>query len=418
MAVNKNELEIVIREQREELEMEQDFVPRQLEESFLRSKKIVAISGVRRSGKSTLLRQISQTVDGFYYLNFEDERLLKFDYGDFNTLLELFQTIYGEQKIVLFDEIQEVVGWEKFVSRLFRSGYKVFVTGSNANLLSSELATCLTGRHLVKKMYPFSFAEFLRFNKFPIKSAYVTKEKAKLMAHFRQFIEMGGFPEMVRDKNVKEFDQLYQDILIKDLLVRFRIKEQKSFRELALFYLSNVGTRISYNNLKKMLGFASVSTVKTYSEYLENSYLNFFLSKFDYSLRKQIINDKKVYGIDTGLINNIAFKISPNHGRLLENVVFLELLRREAQVYYFSENNKECDFVIRQGDKITEAMQVVYDLNARNEKREIGGLLEATKKFDLQSGLILTGDREDEFEVSGKKIKIIPVWKWLLERRF
>ena len=283
--MNKSQLEMVIREQRSEFEQKRFYVKRDIDDTFLKSKKIVVISGVRRCGKSTLLRQISETLDDFYYLNFEDERLLNFDFEDFNVALELFQTLYGEQKTFLFDEIQEIKGWEKFVSRLFRMGCKVYVTGSNASLLSSELATYLTGRHIVLKLYPFSFEEFLRFHDFPIKKIYITKEKARLMKHFKTFIAFGGFPELVESPDSLQLDQLYQDILIKDLIVRFKIKESKAFRELAFFYLSNVATRISFNNLKKLLSFRSVSTVKNYSEYLESSYLYFFLNKFDYSLR-------------------------------------------------------------------------------------------------------------------------------------
>ncbi len=411
--MDKSKLEIVILEQRGELGQKRDVIERKIDEDFLKSKKIVVISGVRRSGKSTLLRQISKNLDGFYYFSFEDERLLNFDSSDFNVLLELFQMIYGEQKTFLFDEIQEIVGWEKFVSRLFRLGYKVFVTGSNAKLLSSELATHLTGRHLVLRMYPFSFREFLIWKKFSIKRVYLTKEKAVLMRYFRDFMHWGGFPEIIQSADTREFDQLYQDILIKDLLVRFRVKETKAFRELAFFYLSNIGVRISYNNLKNILKFNSVSTVKNYSEYLESSYLTFFLSKFDYSIKKQIINDKKVYSIDTGLVHNIAFSFSANSGRYLENIIFLELKRREQEIYYFAQKG-ECDFVVKSGTRIVKAIQVTESLTVQNKDREVKGLIEAMKEFDLKQGLILTNDQEDELVVDDHKIQIMPVWKWLL----
>ncbi len=411
--MNKEQLEIVIREQREELETEKKFVPRKMDNRFLKTKKIVAISGVRRSGKSTLLKQISKNFSGFYYLNFEDERLLDFTVDDFNVALEIFQTLYGEQKVCLFDEIQEIVGWEKFVSRLQRLGYKVFVTGSNAKLLSSELSTYLTGRHLVFRMYPFSFYEFLVFKKFPIKRVYTTKEKAVLMRYFRQFKELGGFPEVVESADKSELDQIYQDILIKDLLVRFKIRETKSFRELAFFYLSNIGTKVSFNNLKNILKMASTSGVKNYTEHLESAYLYFLISKFDYSIKKQIVNDKKVYGIDTGLAYNLSFRSSSNSGRYLENMVFLELKRRNKEVFYFSEKG-ECDFVIRKRNKIAEAIQVTECLDKQNREREVDGLVSALKKFNLKFGLILTNDEEDKFQKDGKKIKVMPVWKWIL----
>jgi len=233
------------------------------------------------------------------------------------------------------------------------------------------------------------------------------------MRHFKQFKELGGFPEVVESADKSELDQIYQDILIKDLLIRFKIRETKSFRELAFFYLSNIGTKVSFNNLKKILKIASVSSVKNYTEYLESSYLYFLISKFDYSLKKQIVNDKKVYCIDTGIAYNLSFRCSSNSGRYLENIVFLELKRRSKDIFYFSEKG-ECDFVIRKGRKIVEAIQVTEHLDEYNKEREVDGLVEALEKFNLKSGLILTNDEEGQFQKNGKKIKVMPVWKWLL----
>ncbi len=412
--MNKKELEIIIQEQNEEIGAGGDFLERKIAPIYLETKKIVAISGVRRCGKSTLLKQIAKSLSGFYYLNFEDERFLNFGFQDFDALLELFPAIYGQQKTFLFDEIQDIKGWEKFVSRLYRMGYKVFVTGSNAKLLSSELSTYLTGRHLVLKLFPFSFAEFLIYKKFPIKKVYLTKEKAILRKHFQQFVKLGGFPEIVQSGQAAGLDQLYQDILLKDLLVRFKVRDTKSFRELSFFYLSNVGNKISFNRLKKLLKFQSVSTVKNYTDYLESSYLFFLLNKYDYSLKKQIINEKKIYIIDTGLANNISFSFSANQGRYLENIVFLELQRRNQETFYFAEK-QECDFVVRKGRKIVAAIQVTETLHQLNYEREVNGLLAAMDKFNLKTGLILTNDDEDELRPKGKRIKIRPLWQWLLD---
>ena len=412
--MDKDILEAVALEQREEMEHKPTFVPRQMDSAYLKTNKIVAISGVRRCGKSTLLRQISQNLDGFYYFNFEDERLLDFTARDFNLLFEVLQSLYGEQHTFLFDEIQEIAGWEKFVSRLYRLGYKVYVTGSNAKLLSSELSTLLTGRHLVWKLYPFSFAEYLQFHKVSIKPAYTTKERAVISRHFRDYIRLGGFPEVVVSKDPNELEQLYQDILIKDLLVRYQIRSVKSFRELALFYLSNIGSKVSFNNLKTLLGFKSTDTVKRFTEYLESAYMFFLVNKYDYSLKKQYINDKKVYCIDTGLAHNLSFRFSENTGRYLENIVFIELMRRRQEVFYFSKSG-ECDFITRKGTKITTAIQVTQRLTKQNYEREVNGLIEAMRMFNLQNGLILTYGEEEKLSQDGMEISVLPIWKWLLE---
>ncbi|MFH1565007.1 MAG: ATP-binding protein [bacterium] len=411
--MDKKIIQLTILDQRSSFEKKDEIIKRYFPKSFIASKKIIAISGVRRSGKSTLLKQIAKEYINYYYLNFEDERLLDFTYSDFNNLYEIFLSLHGEQKVFFFDEIQNIYGWEKFVNRLFNDGYKIFVTGSNAKLLSSELATSLSGRHLKFEMYPFSFAEFLTCKKFDIKDFYTTKEQAKIIKFFNDYLDLGGFPEVVISRDENELKQLYQDILIKDLIVRFKIKEVKAFRELAIYLLSNISSNISFNNLKNVLGFNSVTTVKNYIEYLEEAYLHFTVSKFDYSLKKQIINDKKIYGIDTGLINHVSFAFSQNIGRILENLVFLELKRRDKTIFYHKDK-RECDFLIKQGREIVEAIQVTESLKQDNQEREIEGLVEAMGKYKLKRGLILTFGKEDELIKANYKIKILPIWKWCL----
>ncbi|MFA5993926.1 MAG: ATP-binding protein [Parcubacteria group bacterium] len=411
--MDKNILQQIILDQRGSFEKQKKVVLRKFPEDLIRNKKITVISGVRRSGKSTLLKELAARYENYYYFNFEDERLLDFSAADFNVLYELFLSMYGEQKTIFFDEIQNIFGWEKFVRRLFEEGYKIFVTGSNAKLLSSELATSLTGRYLKIELFPFSFGEYLVFNGFLPKKVYTTNEKAKLVNYLKKYFDYGGFPEVVLSQSEEELKQLYQDILIKDLIVRFKIKDGKSFRELALFLLSNSGTKISYNNLKKILNFKSVTTVKKYVELLESAYLNFTISKFDYSLKKQIVNDKKVYSIDTGLISHVAFSFSENRGRVLENNVFLELKRRDEEVYY-DFGKKEVDFLLKKGRIITMAIQVTTELNKENRERELAGLTEAMQKYDLKEGFVITMDQEENIKNKTGVIRIIPVWKWLL----
>jgi len=316
----------------------------------------------------------------------------------------------------MFDEMQNIFGWEKFVRRLFENGKKIFVTGSNAKLLSSELATTLSGRHLKIELYPFSFSEYLGCNNFKIKKYYTTIEKSTIVAQFRKYMEYGGFPEIAVGGNSEELRQLYQDVLIKDLVVRFKIRETKGFRDVALFLLSNITSPISFNSLRDLIGISSVTSVKNYVDFFEEAYLFYSLFKFDYSVKKQIINDRKIYCVDTGLVNAVAFRFSENLGRVLENIVFIELKRRGEDFFYYKEK-RECDFIVRKGMKVSEAIQVALTLSdPETKKREVAGVLEVAKKFNLKAGLIITEDEDDEIKEDGIVIKIIPAWKWLLEK--
>jgi len=412
--MDRSVLAQTVREQRELFEKAETWVPRRVPPSFLRTKKITAITGVRRCGKSTLLKQLARDFPGYYYLNFEDERLLDFTYRDFNALYEVWLEHYGEQSTFFFDEIQNIAGWEKFVRRLFSEGHKIFVTGSNAKLLSSEFATALTGRHMRLELFPFSFRECLQYHRFPLKTVYTTKERSQLKRHFRTYVAFGGFPEVVKSQDKNELTQLYQDILLKDVLLRFKIRDIKSFRELAFFLLSHSASRISFNNLKRLLAFKSVTTVKNYIEFLEESYLNFTTPKYDFSLKVQFINDRKIFSIDTGLIQAVSFAFSENYGHILENVVFLELKRRGKEVFYHKVA-RECDFLIREGRTITQAIQVTRGLARLNRERELAGLREAMAAHRLKEGLILTEDQSDELAQRGQRIRIMPVYQWLLE---
>lgn len=411
--MDKKLLQLTAIEQRKIFEKQDALVQREIDHLAISTNKVTAISGIRRSGKSTLLKQIAKDLEGYYYLNFEDERLIDFTYSDFNMLYEVFLENFNEQNTFLFDEIQNIYGWEKFVRRLFDEGRKVFVTGSNAKLLSSELATSLTGRHLKLELFPFSFKEFLFYKGVEIKKFYDTKEKSSVVNHFREYVKLGGFPEIVISRDMNELKQLYQDVLLKDLIVRFKIRDTKAFRELALFLISNASSPASFNNLKKLLGFKSVTTVKNYVDFLEESYLIFSVSKFDYSIKKQIINDRKIYAIDTGIINSIAFLFSENFGHLLENIAYIELKRRGQNIYYH-QNKKECDFLIKQGSRITQAIQVTETLVQKNQDREIAGLIEAMEWYRLSRGIIITFDQEKEFKIKNRMIKTVPIWKWLL----
>lgn len=415
--MNRTELKEIIIDQNTRQEQE-NLVDREIfskVESHVKNDFVIIISGIRRCGKSTLLSQIRKKHAG-YYLNFDDERLINFKIDDFKILEELFIELYGEKKIFYFDEIQNIPIWERFVRRLHDERKKVFITGSNASMLSKELGTHLTGRYLMLQLFPFSFKEFLYLKKFELdeKSVFLTASRAKIKKNFADYFISGGFPEYLKELNADYLKTLYENIIYRDILVRYKIPNEKSLKELVYLAVNNISKEISFNSVKKTLGFGSSTTVKDYFDYLENSFLVFLIPKFDYSLRKQMYYNKKVYCIDNGLAKHLGFRVTPDSGKLLENLIFIELRRRGKEIYYYSDK-KECDFVIKDSSKVTEAIQCCYELTRENKEREISGLIESMEKFKLKESLILTYDQEEEIKIDKKKIKVVPVWKWLLE---
>lgn len=407
------QIEEIILDQSSVFKAKESGMERELDfEKFLKTKQITVISGVRRSGKSTLLRQISKKLDDFYYINFDDERFINFKVEDFNNLLIVWQKQFSSKNI-LMDEIQNVPFWERFARRIHDEGYKIFLTGSNAKLLSSELATHLTGRYFKIELYPFSFRESLLFHN--VKFIKPTSEiKAGILNFFDSYLKNGGFPEYLTHKDAEFIKRTYEDIVYKDIITRFGIRETKPFRQLASFLFTNFTKEISYNSLGNILKIKSAVSVKNYIGFLEESYLVFELYKYDCSLKKQFVSSKKIYVIDNGMRNNVAFYFSEDRGRMLENAVFLELKRKGREIYYYKEKN-ECDFIIKQKDKIVEAIQVAQKVNNGNEKREIDGLLGAMEQFNLKEGLLLTESGGGERKIGKRKIKILPVWEWLLK---
>lgn len=379
----------------------------------------IIVAGVRRCGKSTLMLQILKKYygDGVYSIDFEDERFVDFTVHDFNPLYESLIEIYGLKKIFFFDEIQNIEDWELFVRRIYKEKNKVYITGSNASLLSSELSTRLTGRHIVIELLPFSFREYLKFyqTSYTENSFLITQEKANLKRHFNEFLENGGMPEYLEHKNPLVLQNVYENILYKDVIVRYEIKAVKALRELALDLLSNIGTPISYSKQKNILELGSVNTVKNYIHYLENAYLIFAVDRFSFSVSQQTTSQKKVYAIDTGLVKHIAFQFSKKQGRYLENIVYLELRRRYKEIFYYkTENNLEVDFLIREGTKIELLIQVtesLYDPNTR--EREYKALIKAMDELNVEKGLVLTQDDEPA-DPSYPQIEVVAIYKWLL----
>jgi predicted AAA+ superfamily ATPase len=416
--VSKDILRHLVIQQKVLFEKKGDFVKRDILNKVLDSfddARVLILAGIRRSGKSTLLKQIMRTKENYCYVNFEDERLLNFRAEDFEILNEVLIEVYAAPALYFFDEIQNIEKFETFVRRLQDNGKKIVITGSNASLFSKEFGTRLTGRYKLFEMYPFSFAEFLRFMGIRVQkeSLYIAEKKVDMIKAFSQYVEKGGMPEYLRNNDSDYIKTLFDNIIYRDIIARYSIRRQRLVRELVGILASNISLPFTYNSLKKSLGLTNAITVKEYISYLGGAYLFFEIPRFDYSLKKQMNSPKKIYIIDTAFSALIGFSLSPNKGRLLENIVFIELKRRDSEVYYYS-GKGECDFIIKQGKTISAAIQVSYEINDENKGRELDGLLEAMTEFGLREGIVLTNDQEDSWNVGEKKITVKPVWKWLL----
>lgn len=359
------------------------------------------LSGIRRCGKSTLMQQVRRTItEESISLNFEDPRLSGFDLNDFNRLDELI--VSKNVKMLFFDEIQNIEQWENYVRFKLDEGFKVFITGSNASMLSKELGTKLTGRHLLKELFPFSYHEFLQYSKREDNSDSVSI-----------YLKNGGFPEYIQSGNDEMLMRLFNDIIIRDISVRFGLKNHLLLQQVAVYLVSNVGKLITGNGLKKVFGIKSTTTILEYLAFLEDCYLFQYVPKFSYSLKVQQINAKKCYAIDNGMIDIISLSFSDDIGRKFENLVYLELRRKYDQVFYFSEK-KECDFVVYKYNKLADLVQVCHQITSENLTREIDGAIEAMDFFGVTTAKIITSNQEDTFEKEGKIITAIPYQKWVM----
>lgn len=353
------------------------------------------ITGVRRCGKSTLMRQMLADVSGkSLFLNFEDPRLTGFQTDDFRRLDK--EIAKRNVQNLFFDEVQMLENWELYVRQKLDENFNVTVTGSNASLLSKELGTKLTGRHLSYELFPFSYSEYL-----------LLESQKDTLETFSTYLNEGGFPDFIKTKNPAVLHHLLDDILMRDIAVRYGVRDSQSLRKLAVYLISNIGKPIAAGKLTQLLEIKAPSTVLEYFSYMEDAYLIQFIPKFSYSLKVQIRNPKKVYAIDLGLITHNAVTFSKDMGRKLENLVFLHYRRLGKEIYYYHEKI-ECDFVIFQKGKIEEVVQVCYDVNEENLEREINGLVSAMDFFGLTEGKIITFNQSDDYHIDGKTIKLIP----------
>lgn len=416
--MNKERLKEIMLDQNEAFNNKHHLIEREIDiNKYIRTGQVVIISGIRRCGKSSLLYLIKEQMklqEGDYcYFNFDDERI--------NTEITLLEAIYnlhiemyGKEPILFFDEIQNIDNWEKFINRIYEKGVKIFITGSNAKLLSSEISTSLTGRNKIIELFPFSFKEYLRYKGNQINTNQTTsKQRAIIQKEFNQYFANGGFPLVIKENDLELINSYFQDILYRDIISRYRLSQVKEIKEIALYFATNIGKLFSYSTLQAFTGVKSLSSIKDYLDYYEQSYLFFYLKKFDYSIKKQVMNPKKVYTIDPAFSHRMGYNFSENKGRVLENIIYLELLRRGKEVYYYAGKN-ECDFIIKDGLKIVEAIQVCYLLDQSNMVREIRGLEEAMQTYEIERGLIITYTNEPIVLPPTSKIEIVESWRWLL----
>ena len=381
------------------------------------------IIGVRRCGKSILCYSLLKE-GNFFYVNFDDERLMGIKAKDLNDFLKAHLYLYNKDfDLALIDEPQKIKGWELFVNRLLRRGKSVFVTGSSSQLLSKELATTLTGRHVDFVLYPFSFKEFLAYKgiKTDKEFIYSTEGKSKILNILKKFLDAGAIPQVYKISNKKEFlRNLYDDILTKDIILRYKIKFPETFKIISNFLMKSYSKYMSYNSVRKSFGIKTIHTAREYAKFLENSFLFIFLKKFSWSMKEMENVPKKVYCIDTGMISSL---IQIDMGRIMENLVAIELLRRKSYytpslgIYYWKDyQQREVDFVVKEGLNVKELIQVCYDIeDVSTKNRELRALIKAGKELKCKNLKVITWDYEGREEFRNREIEFIPLWKWLLE---
>lgn len=427
--ITKELLTNVLLDQREEAELllRRCTVEREVEAELLSSlddNLIKVIMGVRRGGKSVLAHRVLRNKP-YVAVNFDDERLFNITTNQLGMVLEAALELSRDVKFLLLDEIQNVAGWELFVNRLQRNGYGVLVTGSNAHLLSQDLATHLTGRHRAFEVYPYSFREFLRSERTtsPSAASYSTRERSELSALFERYLTTGSFPEIKEVVNPRVYLQdLYDRALTRDIAMRHGIRHIRTFKEIAGYVAANCGSKLTYQNVAQAYQLGSIHTAKNYITYLQDAYLFFGVDSFSFKHKERVRRPRKMYGIDPGLIRAVSGTME-NRGLMLENVVFVELLRRGRTVKYYADvhGKYEVDFVVGRDNapEETTLIQVCTDLSKpQTRERELRGLAQAAKAFhDLPDErlLVLTLNDREPKEFGGHLIKCKPVWEWMLE---
>lgn len=391
---------------------------------WLDSNLIKVVLGPRRSGKS-IFSFVLLKDRPFMYFNFDDEVISNMSGMATDELIKELHAVYGGNvKTILFDEIQNLPNWELFVNRLHREGYNLVLTGSNAHLLSKELATHLTGRHMPIEILPFDFNEFLRAKKYQLDAEYgaLPKQSGELLNLVENYLLNGGFPEVVvSDFDPKDYlEVLFDAVLFKDVVKRHKVKFSTQIGNLGAHLLNNFSNLYTVRKLLEVLNLKSATTTEKYINYLEEAYLIFSLLRYSPKSKERIKSPRKIYVVDNGFITAKAIQHSPDKGKLMENLVFTELVKRGIKpnkdlFYYKTRNDREIDFVVKKGTEIVELIQVAYEAdNTDVEKREIKALVEASQELNVSNLTVLTWDEEREVKKDGETIKFKPLWKWLL----
>ena len=394
---------------------------------FLGSNVIIAIIGVRRSGKSFIMRQIARHLIGSnsardtLIVDFEDPELEGSDSETLNKIYEVYvKELSPTRPTIFLDEIHIVTNWEKWVRMMHELGKaRIFISGSSSKLLSGELSTVIAGRHLDIRVFPLSFNEFLDFRGIEIEDMLdIVDKRFEIERSIKEYLEFGGFPEVVLSENKRELlTNYWKDIIYRDVILRFKIRKIEHFRSLGRFYLTNISSPITFNRISKFLGISD-DTVETFSRYLVETFSIFFVKRFSFSLKEQENSPRKVYSIDNGLSNAIGFRFSDNFGRLMENLVAIELKRRGEEIYYWRDySGREVDFVVKEGVKVKQLIQVCYDIeDVSTKNRELRALIKAGKELKCKNLKVITWDYEGREEFKNKKINFIPLWRYLLEQ--
>ncbi len=415
----------IILQQKAERDMlaSKDYQPRRAladSTALLSSGLIKLITGPRRAGKSVFALQMLRGKN-YAYLNFDDSSLLsRFEE---NSVMKALAEVYPGYEFLLLDEIQNLDGWDTWVTTLYRRGVNLLITGSNANLLSSEMATLLTGRYIETLMLPFSMKETLQYTRVNMQPL-LPSEEAALSNAMEDYLKNGGYPEIVKTREIEQtyMGSLFDSIILKDVAKRHKIRKTAELYDLADYLITNYSNPLSFTGIAEDMGLGSVTTVKKFCKYLEEPYLFYFLPRFNRKLKEMKKADRKVYVVDTGFVLARSLELSANSGRQLENMVFMELLRRGFDIkknelfYYHTANGKEVDFVTKKGAKLDSLIQVSYEISkAQTRKRELDPLVIASDELKCNKLILVTWDTDEQVNYKGKDILIVSARNWFLK---